>query len=486
LSRDDVERIHIATLGVLEKTGVIVGDPECVNLLKESGAIVDERGLVRFPERIVKEALASVPSSIRLYARDSRYDIRLEGQRVHFYGGAGNVLRVIDLDTGALRAPHNEDIVRFARIADGLENIHCYGAMTTTVDVPPRYADFHRWAMTFKNSTKTMIDGGSGEVGARVYIDMAASIVGSKEELRKKPLIAGYGCPVSPLRHPTEELAWLKTFAKEKLPYCTVSEPMMGVTSPATLSGAMVLMNAENLSSIVISQLFNRGAPVIYGANPYPVDMKTGLVCTASPEGAIAGAITVELAHFYRLPCQAVCSTNSKLVDAQCGVEKSLMIPCAMAGCNIIGVEGTIDSSLTASYEELVLTDEFIGVVYRLMRGIEISDELIAGETIHKVGHGGHYLSESHTRKYAMTEIWYPKLMDRRHRREWEKMGAKALDVKARERVREILKNHQPEPLEKDVERLIDKIVKEAEKTLAKTPSHSEISTARPRELNLD
>jgi trimethylamine--corrinoid protein Co-methyltransferase len=129
-------------------------------------------------------------------------------------------------------------------------------------------------------------------------------------------------------------------------------------------------------------------------------------------------------------------------------------------------VGGIIESGLTGSFEQMVLADEFSNLIYRLMQGFEVTEETLAVEVIKKVGPGGHFLSNPHTMKHAMKELWYPKLIDRQSLSKWKENGAKRMEQRANERAKEILRTHKPAPLEKSVQDEISEIVKETESIL--------------------
>jgi len=469
LSREDLHRIHLASLRVLEDVGVAVHDDHCLELLRRSGATVNEKTKIALiPEHLVDEALRSTPGRIHLHARNPKYDLRLEGKRVHFAARGPNVPKIIDIDSGVRRNPTNRDVEDLAKLADGLENVHAYGGITTTTDVAAKVADVHRFAITFNNIEKVVFDGAPGKVNAQAFIRMAAAVVGSIEELRRRPLIAGFGCPVAPLQHPADSLDWLVEFAKNKLPYCVLSEPMEGASAPVTLAGGLVVMNAEILSGIVIAQLVNRGTPIIYGATPFPIDMKTGSLLAGTPEVGLTSAVSTQLAQYYDIPSFTECTPDTKVLDAQLAFESAPIFAPAMTGCNLIGAAGTIESGLTASFEQMVLADEFLDLIYRLMRGLELTEETLAVDVINKVGPGGQFLSNPHTRIHAMKELWYPKLIDRQSLGRWKETGAKRMEQRANERAKEILRTHKPAPLERSVQNELYEIVKETESVLLK------------------
>jgi trimethylamine--corrinoid protein Co-methyltransferase len=110
----------------------------------------------------------------------------------------------------------------------------------------------------------------------------------------------------------------------------------------------------------------------------------------------------------------------------------------------------------------ILFADEVIAMVKRYMRGFEIDDEHLAMDVIRKVGPGGHFLSEKHTRDHFMKEHWRPTLFNRENLANWIKKGKKTVDQKLIEKALEILKTHKPEPLPQGIKESLGRIWKEA------------------------
>jgi trimethylamine--corrinoid protein Co-methyltransferase len=157
--------------------------------------------------------------------------------------------------------------------------------------------------------------------------------------------------------------------------------------------------------------------------------------------------------------------TESKVPDVQAGIEKAItLMMAAMAGIDFIYVAaGALESTLTASYEQAVIDNELCGIVLRALSGIEVNDETLAIDVIKEVGPGGHFLANKHTLKHLKTEHFIPKIINRQMRDIWEKSGSKDLRQVAREKAKEILTKHQPQPLETSVEKELRAFIKEVE-----------------------
>src|SRR4030065_1502978 len=85
LSTEEQDRIHNASLEMLEKTGMMIMDAESLKLLASAGAQVDfSSQRVRFPSRLVLSALESAPGEVKLYGRDTSNMIHLSHGNVSY------------------------------------------------------------------------------------------------------------------------------------------------------------------------------------------------------------------------------------------------------------------------------------------------------------------------------------------------------------------------------------------------------------------
>jgi len=467
LTSDELHEIHLATLEILERIGVKVLEQKALRMLEEAGAHIEiEEKIARIPQYLVEEAIKKAPSGFTLFGRDQKYKLRLEDKRVYF-SMQGTGVHVLDLETGKRRDSTLKDLENFFRLADALKNIHHTTVTVKPRDIPDAVAHAYELLAGFKNTTKTVDGYTYGEAVAMDTIRMASVVTGGEEELRKRPILLGFHNPVSPLQHSENLMEGLMVYAKYRQPVLIAPEAQAGVTAPVTLAGLLAQQNAEILSGIVIAELANPGAPVIYGTVSTVMDMKTGNIALGAVEAGLINVATAQLAHYYGLPSRGTGgTTDSKIPDIQAGFEKAVtLMMAALAGINFIyDAAGSLESTLTASYEQVVIDNEVCGMVSRALRGIEISDETLAIDIIESVGSGGHYLAQRHTLEYFRKEHYLPTIINREKREIWEKAGSKDLREVAREEANRILKEHQPEPLDRDVEEELKKIVKAVEK----------------------
>ena len=157
--------------------------------------------------------------------------------------------------------------------------------------------------------------------------------------------------------------------------------------------------------------------------------------------------------------------TDSKVLDQQAAVEAATStLIMALCGANLVHDVGFLEYALTGSPEMIVLTDEVVGMVRRLIRGIEVNPETLAVDVIKAVGPGGHFLNEDHTLEHFRNQMWFPSVFDRSNRNRWESEGSKDLGKKLNEKVLNILATHKPKPLSDSILKQIDLIIKEYEK----------------------
>jgi len=461
LTEDQIQRIHEASLEVLEHTGVHVENDKALALYRQGGARIDGRRVYLSPT-MVQAALEQAPSRVLLAGRDPANDVVLEGKRV-YAGTGGSPTMVLDPGTDHVRPGTLGDLVDLARLADALPHCDFITIPLYPTDVPDQDAPVNRFYTCLANSTKhvmsnVQVQAGS-LAGAHQVIEMGAMIAGSLEALRERPLVSCVtSWMVSPLHLDTGVTDILVEWCQQGLPLVLSSAPMAGSTSPVTLAGTLVQLNAEQLSGIVLTQLVRPGTPVLAGYIPGVADMRSGGYLGGAVEFGIMQAAAAQLAHFYQVPIYGSGGmSDSKLPDAQAGYEKmGTLLLAAMGGCNYIHHAISMVTNMSAaSLEQAVIDDEIVGMVLRALRGIEVTGDSLAVEAIERVGPGGHYLMDDHTLQFMRSELFFPPLADRRHRATWEAAGKPDTRARAMARVEKLLRQHEPQELSPNVDRAI-------------------------------
>lgn len=457
LSQVQVREIHQASLTVLETTGILVENEAALRLYREGGATVDGTR-VRIPPPMVEAALKMAPKRVVLAGRDASQDIVLEGRRV-YAGTGGSPTLVLDPGADTPRAGTLDDLARLVRLADALDHCDFVVAPLYPTDVPKDDVPVNRFYACLRNTGKHVMGGVDSVAGARQVIRLGAMLAGGEDRLRARPFISAItSWMVSPLRLDTEVTDILLEWCRHGLPVALSSAPMAGSTSPVTLAGTLVQLNAEQLSGIVLTQLARPGTPVLAGYIPGVADMKTGGYLGGAVEFGMMQAAAAQMAHFYGVPIYGSGGmSDAKVPDAQAGYEKmATFLLAAMGGCNYIHhAIGMVTNMSAVSLEQAVIDDEIVGMAMRVLRGIDITGEAMALEAIGRVGPSGHYLMDEHTVRHMRREFFYPRVADRQTRAMWEEDGKRDTRARAQERAGALLAEHKGPSWPSDVDAAI-------------------------------
>lgn len=302
LSDADLQDIHLASLEVLERTGMWVEAEDAFAVFADAGCRVDrETRRVRIPPSLVEEAIESTPPIIRWCGRDPENDIVLGGGRNCFMN-FGEAIMINDLATDENRPTVIADVADICTVVDWCSEIDVYEAAITPRDCHEDAATIHHFAAALPRMSKPMMFGPLSKHELRACHDMAAAAAGGRDALRERP-IAGFGmCTVSPLQLTEQGSDVCLETARAGLPLSILSMCMAGGSSPQTLAGTLVLHNAEVLAGITMVQLAERGAPVIYSSSTTGMDLRVGAASVGTPETALLNACIGQIARHYGIP----------------------------------------------------------------------------------------------------------------------------------------------------------------------------------------
>jgi len=298
----ELQDIHLASLEILERTGIWVEADDARDVFADGGCIVDrETRIVRIPPYLVEDAIRSTPPKSFFCGRDPEMDIVLEAGRVYVSNFDEGIM-IVDSRTGEYRHPVLQDVHEAARLVDALSDIDTYESAVHPTDVPEATASLHKWEAAIANTSKPVGTEATSAYDVKKLIEMATVISGSEDEFRRRPLI-GFGvCPVSPLKLPCDATEVIIESSRAWCPDTILSMAMAGGSSPVTLAGTLVLHNAEVLSGITLAQLTERGCPVIYGSSTTAMDLRLAAACVGSPELALFSAACAQIARRYLIP----------------------------------------------------------------------------------------------------------------------------------------------------------------------------------------
>jgi trimethylamine--corrinoid protein Co-methyltransferase len=449
--------VHERSVELLADVGVCVPNPDIFQRLKKTGLPVEnETHMVRFPPQALADLVGRAPKNLKLYARDGRTQVPFgDGPR---FMGSGTPAAVFDLETGERRPSTRQDVIDMVRLEDAMPEVDIARPTMTATDAEG-VSGLVEIAESFRNTDKHVVhrvlDPGNVEAAAA----LAAAVAGGEDAMRERPIFSTLYCPISPSYMTPDNVRCLFGFASHGIPVTVLSMAMGGASSPVTLLGELVVINAEVIGYIAAVQALYPGAPVMYGTVSSVLDMRTGLLPLGAPERGMVNAGGALMAqHYGLLSMCAGFSTDAKELDAQAGFEKALTaVPVLQAGADIIYGIASTDSGSTASFTQAVLDAEMVAGLRRMLQGIQLHDLDEEMAMIRRNTPRGNFLGERHTRDHFKSH-WMPILLSRDNYATWHDKG-QDLQEAVCARARQILDAHHPPALPDKVQSEIDSIL---------------------------
>lgn len=460
LSDEEVERIHRASLRVLDTVGVEVRSDVMLKELQALGARVDEAtSRVTFDPKHSEELIAMVPGEVSFAARDPENDIVIDGES-GYLGVDGCAAEILDWETDVRRPSTKADVAMIARLADAIPQLSYIWQPVTAREEHVLSSPLHEVQAEWENTSKhimqmTAVNGDQ----ARGIVDMAQAVVGSAD-LRDRPVISAFQCSISPLTYDGGPVEAAKVYGEYGIPCGFMVMPITSATAPASIAGTLVGSNSEILGGVLLHQLMNPGAPTFYGSCATMMDMFSGATACGGPEDIYFQAANAQLARRYGIPSNiGTFCTGGKASDFQAGAENAVSgMASTLSGVDLYCGAGLLYGARVFSPVEMLLDADLFEMIAQFAEGYEYDEEALAVEVIERVGPGGHFLGEAHTLDH-MRDFYYPAYFNRTTWEDWEATGKADPTVKAKEKIREILASHEPEPLPDDVDKEFRKIV---------------------------
>jgi len=451
LSERDIQRIYETALDLLENVGVGDPIPEILQYALPGGCVLGEDNRLRFPRALVEDLIDISAKEYVCYAPDPSFDKEVSGKKVYF-STSGESVSILEYDSQTYRPTKLVDLYDATRLADTLEHIHSFGQPFIAAEYSSEmYVHDINIAYAELAGTRKPFSLGIAEVDhIEPIIALFDAYLGEEGAFLKRPFCTIGGCPiVSPLRFGEDNAQVLVKLAELGLVCDVAVAPQAGATSPAALAGTLAQCFAETLACMAVVNLVRPGSIINFGMWPFISDLRTGAFSGGSGEEALVMAASAQLCnHFGFISCMASGMTDSKTMDAQAGYEKAITSTAlALAGGNLVAAYPGITGSLIGqSFEGMVIDNDMLGNVQRLLRGIEVTDETLSYDVIEDTVFGvGHFLNQPQTLELMQKEYLYPEVADRRTPGEWEVTGKEDVYELAHEKVKKILSSHYPE-----------------------------------------
>lgn len=457
LTDHEVERIHHASLDVLENIGIADPIDEWRDRVVAAGGRMTDHNRLCFPRSLVEDCIAMAGRGFTVVGRDPRYDLDVSGSRVYFGGGSATV-EILDVASNRFRETTLLDLYDNSRLEDALDNMHFVIRSCIARDlVEPQSLDVNTayaiMSATSKHFITSFFQPQHLEEAVAMF-DLSLGGDGSGQKWRTRPFAeAIVTFVVPPLRFAGDACRVLDAALRNNMPAILISVGQAGATAPAALAGTLVQGNAEVLAGLSAMNLLKPGHPLFLGHWPFVSDLRTGAFAGGSGEMALLAAAAAQMARYYDIPSSIASGiSSSKQPDLQAGWEKGYLaaLPALAGGNMITQTTGILADIMACSQESFLIDTDLLSGVQRTVRGIEVTDETLSVDVIAEVTAGpGHFLGHDETLKLMETEYVYPQIADRMSIKEWNEANHPMLRKRGQARLREILSTHYPEHIDK-------------------------------------
>jgi len=448
---------------LLDEVGMEIRGPKMRERLLAEGLPTTPEGRVRFPPEVVDRAIASAPSSFKLYDRDGIERADLGGDRVHYVPGSSG-LRVLDHRTGEARLANTTDFVEYIRLGDGLEHLgYLATAFSTNEDIEPQVSDAWRLYLVLTNTKRPVVSGAFTEHGVERMVEMMALFRRDRADLIERPMSIFTVTATGNFRYSEDSCQNLMDCVDAGIPVEIVPVTLMGLIAPVTVVGATVFHTADVLAGITMAQVVRPGAPVLFGGAPATFHMKIASSPMAAIEAQLLDVAYVEVAKSLGLPTQSYMAlSEAKEVDAQAGAETfGSALLAALAGVNSVSGPGMLDFLLVFSLPKLVLDDELCAQALHFVRNVRNLDDIPARALVDELLATQHLITSEHTSRYWPEELYLPgRVFDRDNRENWTKAGAPDTYRRAVAEVERRLAAYQPIDTDPLAEQELARIIK--------------------------
>lgn len=449
LDEASLDKIHAASLRILEETGIRIDHPQALKLLEARGAKV-ELNIAFIPAELVEYGIQTAPAKVTLFARDPGKNIYLGEGCVHYTNGFGATW-VEDPISRQVRDATLDDLAAYTRLADALEFVHFCLFSVVPQDIPPASLDFECTAVVLSNTSKHVQLSLETADWIDEIVKIGQIIAGIDQPV---PFSAG-GVPNSPLHYSQSTIEKFIRLAQNQIPCFVVCGAMAGATAPVTLAGTLALQNAEVLTGVLVSQLANPGAPVIYGTFAGGFNMRSTKLALGGPELSLLTAASQQLCERYQIPLGYATGgvSDNNLFDIQTGQEKvRSALFASLAGVDVVhdAASGLIGGGMLASQAGMVMDNDECRMIAYLLDGFDVSDDSLAFSVISEVGHGGTFLDHMHTVKNFRKTLSSSPLRRHMASKPSELTERSEMIEKAQKKATEILETHVPLPLTAD------------------------------------
>ncbi|MCK4591411.1 MAG: trimethylamine methyltransferase family protein [Candidatus Latescibacteria bacterium] len=491
LSPEEKEVLKEKTCDLLRKEGMKIANEEISALLLKNGCSQSPSGRIRIPGELIEEMVASQKRTQEQDAKDQElyltcgidwtHHILWTNKQEEMRKKLGREFMMSAFDCGPTKfydyptqkvMPVDTSIfVEMMKLAQSTPEIG-YISTWYRQDVPQETERIESLILGLKYTDK--VDGIEAIDPRQIkYLQEIGEII--CDEPGRTPFLAGSQCITSPLileeRSAEEMVERVKRGIKR---FHIASMPTIGVSTPVTLAGSIVMSAAEILGGMVAAFYMDPEADLSGRMISNVLDMKTGSVTCYGPETAMLNLAVKELfdacfgGHLW---VEVFFSPGTKRPGLQTVYENFYGVHCysRLTGNPDICYPGmgTLDNGGMGSPTQMMLDMEIRKSQFALKDKISVDEESLPFEEIcENVREGKEFLSSDHTFKH-FRELWSSEIFLTGEPKPgaWEGDEKSILD-KCDQLWRENVKAYQPPEWPKEKMRALEDVLAKAEKEL--------------------
>ncbi|MFC3320703.1 trimethylamine methyltransferase family protein [Mesorhizobium cantuariense] len=449
MDAEQVERVHEASLAILEEVGVVFRDPVAIADWKKVGADVRADDRVHLDRGLVMELIKTIPPKVEYFARDPSKNVEL-GENKSIFVPMTGAPYMRDLDD-VRRGPTIADLGTFHKLAHMMPALHSSAHhIVEPMDLVVAHRHLHITYSSMKHSDKIFMGMTTSPKNAEDVLDMCEILFG-EGFLETHAVTTGNCNGNSPLVWDQVMLGAMRAFCRRNQPVLCSPFVLGGANTPASTAAAVAQLNAEALSALAYTQVVRKGCPAIYGHYLATVSMQSGAPMAGTPEISLMNFMIGQMARRYNVPWRTSnLLGGAKVFDAQAGYESAMtMMAVLMSGANYIWHSaGWNEAGMHCSIAKFVVDAEVCAMGYRMTQGIQWDDFDEALAAVRDVGPGGHYFGHPHTQANFERAFFIPKLFDNNSVEQWYADGSKDIKQRALEHARRLLVEYQEPTLD--------------------------------------
>ena len=471
VSVDALERIHHASLAILERPGMRIMEPSLLDALGRAGGKVDlGTQEVRFPRQLVTEVLDSIKAEAQagrtFPVLNGVVSSRTDGRVAAKFGGA--CCSLYDWEQGGTREPTTTDVVRMLRLGDAIPEVAHVGNPVIHMrdddgrPIPPHLKPVKTAALVAKHTSRPYTCEVWSPESLEFQIEIGCVVKGGWRRFQEDPVFITAKETISPLTLPREDGQILAALARRGLPCLIIPMPISGASCPVTPAANVALANAEILGAMTALRCLEPSCRVAGGVISGVMDMRSGAALFAAPEAILQDVALSRLySELYGLDLGIGAGyIDAKHPGAQAAMEKGLKMAASfMLGKTNYPV-GILEGGKTFCPEEALVELELAKAMHKAYGSIDTGDEALAVDAIREVGIAGNFLAHEHTAGHFRDVLLLSDLFDR------GPGASRDMLDRAHDQCREILDASEPYALPDDQAQEIDRIVARAEQTL--------------------